>query len=106
MENRDSIYCEVRNGRHLCDVAAFMDRMERVGLDTDGSEFVDLLQKNGTDKSLAEHIAKKFWNETGQDLIRLYNDLDIQNKAALIRAIISSKSFSGESYVKEVEEEL
>ena len=24
MENRDSIYCEVRNGRHLCDVAAFI----------------------------------------------------------------------------------
>ena len=106
MENRDSIYCEVRNGRHLCDVAAFMDRLERVALDTNGSEFVDLLEENGADKRLAEHIAKKFWDEKNQDLIHLYNDLDIQNKATLIRAIMSSKPFSGNSYIQEVEEEL
>ena len=54
------------------------------------------------DKRLAEHITDKFWNEEHQNLVSLYNDLDSDNKAALIRAATLLPPFDSEDTISEI----
>ena len=97
-----SIRCELKNGVPLCDVAAVMDRLQRFEFSLDSDQFIDALMSADLDKRLAEHIADKFWNEEHRDILSLYNDLDLDNKAALIRAALFRPAFDGADAISEV----